>query len=524
MPKVLISDKISEKAIAVFEERGVEVVYKPGLSPDELKEAIHGCDGLAVRSATKVTADFLDVPNGLKVIGRAGIGVDNIDVNAATQSGIVVMNTPFGNAITTAEHAIAMMFALARRIPEADRSTQGGNWEKSRFMGVELTGKTLGIVGCGNIGSIVADRALGLDMKVMAYDPYLAPERAEDIGVEKVELDVLFRRADFISLHVPMTDATRDIINKDNIAKMKPGVRIINCARGGLLVDEDVKAALESGHVAGVALDVFAEEPPKDNILFGMENVVATPHLGASTTEAQEKVAVQVAEQLSDFLLTGAIVNAVNMPSVSAEDAPKVRPYMQLAEQLGSFAGQLTRSAIKAVMIVYEGEVASLNTRPITAVALQGLLAPLMESVNMVNAPVIARTRNIDITEVKHERIVGYQSLISITVTTEQQSRAVTGALFGDEPRLVSIKGINVEAELAPHMVYITNDDMPGIIGALGNTFAEAGINIATFHLGRSAPGGDAISLLQVDEAVPKEVLEKVRQLANVRQVTQLEF
>ncbi len=524
MPKVLISDKISEKAIAVFEERGVEVVYKPGLSPDELKEAIHGCDGLAVRSATKVTADFLNVANGLKAIGRAGIGVDNIDVDAATEHGVVVMNTPFGNAITTAEHAIAMMFALARRIPEADRSTQGGKWEKSRFMGVELTGKTLGIIGCGNIGSIVADRALGLNMKVMAYDPFLSPERAEDIGVEKVELDVLFRRADFISLHVPMTDATRDIINKDNIAQMKPGVRIVNCARGGLVVDEDLKAALESGQVAGAALDVFAEEPPKGNILFGMENVVATPHLGASTTEAQEKVAVQVAEQLADFLMTGAIVNAINMPSVSAEDAPKIRPYMKLAEQIGSFAGQLTRSAIKAVKIEYEGEVAALNTRPITAVALQGLLAPQLEQVNMVNAPVIARARNIDITEVKHDHIAGYQSLICITVTTEQQSRGVAGALFGDEPRLVRIKGINVEAEMAPHMVYITNDDKPGIIGALGNTFADAGINIATFHLGRSAPGGDAISLLQVDDAVPDAVLDKVRKLPDIWQVTQLSF
>ncbi|MDJ0951425.1 MAG: phosphoglycerate dehydrogenase [Alphaproteobacteria bacterium] len=524
MPKVLISDKISEKAVAVMKERGLDVDYRPGLKPEELKAAIGGFDGLAVRSATKVTADLLEAANGLTVIGRAGIGVDNIDVKAATENGVVVMNTPFGNAITTAEHAIAMMFALARRIPEADRSTQSGQWEKSRFMGVELTGKTLGIIGCGNIGSIVAERAHALKMKVSAYDPFLSTERAEDLGVEKVELDVLFRRADFISLHVPLTDATRNIIDKDAIAQMKPGVRIINCARGGLLVDQDVKAALESGQVAGVALDVFAEEPPKDNVLFGMENVVATPHLGASTTEAQEKVAVQVAEQLADFLLTGAIVNAINMPSVSAEDAPKIRPYMKLAQQLGSFAGQLTRTGLKAVAIEYEGEVAALNTRPITAVALEGLLSPLMETVNMVNAPVVARERNIDITEVKHQRATGYQSLICITVTTEQQSRGVAGALFGDEPRLVSIKGINIEASLTPHMIYITNEDMPGIIGNLGNTFAEAGINIATFHLGRSHPGGDAISLLQVDEPVPDEVLAKVRKLPNIRQVTPLSF
>src|SRR5579872_5779856 len=336
MPKVLISDELSPRAVAVFKERGVETVVNTKLTPDELKKIIGEFDGLAVRSATKVTKSVIDAARKLKVIGRAGIGVDNIDVPAATQRGIVVMNTPFGNSITTAEHAIALMLALARQLPAADRSTQAGKWEKAKFMGVELTGKTLGVVGCGNVGSVVADRAIGLKMKVVAYDPFLSPERAVALGVEKVELDDLLARADFITLHTPLTDATRHIIDAAAIAKMKQGVRIINCARGGLIVEEDLKAALDSGHVAGAALDVFAVEPAKENVLFGNEKVVATPHLGASTTEAQENVALQVAEQISDYLLTGAITNALNMPSISASEAQKVGPWIALASKLGA--------------------------------------------------------------------------------------------------------------------------------------------------------------------------------------------
>tara|TARA_R110002096_G_scaffold5104_14_gene23904 strand:- start:49 stop:1257 length:1209 start_codon:yes stop_codon:yes gene_type:complete len=355
MVKVLISDKMSPRAAEIFRERGVEVDEKPGMTPEELKACIGEYDGLAVRSATKATAEIIEAATNLKVIGRAGIGVDNVDIPAATAAGICVMNTPFGNAITTAEHAIAMMFSLSRHIPAANASTQAGKWEKSKFMGVELYGKTLGVIGCGNIGSIVADRAVGLKMKVAAYDPFLSPERAQELGVEKLELDDLFARADYISLHTPITDSTRNIINAKNIAKMKPGVRIINCARGGLVVEEDLKAALESGHVAGAALDVFVVEPAKENILFGMENVVTTPHLGASTDEAQVNVAIQVAEQMSDYLLVGSVTNALNMPSVTAEEAPKLKPYMELASQLGSFAGQVTESGIKSVRIEYEG-------------------------------------------------------------------------------------------------------------------------------------------------------------------------
>ncbi|QEX19860.1 D-3-phosphoglycerate dehydrogenase [Hypericibacter terrae] len=525
MTRVLIADDLSPRAAEIFRERGIEADVKVGLSPAELESIIAGYDGLAVRSATKATAKIIAAATRLKVIGRAGIGVDNVDIPAATQRGIVVMNTPHGNSVTTAEHAIAMMFALARQIPAADLSTQAGKWEKSRFVGVELMGKVLGIVGCGNIGSIVADRAQGLKMKVIAFDPYLSDDRAKDLNVEKVSLDQLFARADFITLHTPLTDGTRHMINAGAIAKMKPGVRIINCARGELVVEEDLKAALASGQVAGLALDVFAVEPAKSNLLFGSDKLVATPHLGASTAEAQEKVALQVAEQMADFLLTGAVTNALNMPSVTAEEAPRLRPYMALAQQLGSFAGQMTHSGLKAVKIEYEGHAAELNTRPLTAVALAGLLGPLLDSVNMVNAPVIARERNIEVSEIKHSRPSDYQTLIRLTVTTDRQSRDVAGTLFGgDKPRLVQIKGIAVEAELGHHMLYVTNRDKPGFIGRLGTLLGAEGVNIATFHLGRSGPGEDAIALIEVDERLDDALLARIRQIPDVVQATALSF
>ncbi len=525
MPKVLISDKLSERAAEIFRERGIETDVKTGMTPEELKACIADYDGLAIRSATKVTAEVIAAAGKLKVVGRAGIGVDNVDIPAATGRGIVVMNTPDGNSITTAEHTIAMIFALARQIPAADRSTQAGKWEKSRFMGTELTGKVLGIIGCGNIGAIVADRAQGLRMRVIAYDPFLSPDRAEDLDVEKVELDDLLARADIITLHVPMTDQTRGIIDAKALAKTKPGVRIVNCARGGLVVEDDLKAAIESGHVAGAAFDVFTVEPAKENPLFGMDQVVATPHLGASTAEAQEKVALQVAEQMADYLLTGAITNALNMPSLTAEEAKRLKPYMQLAEQIGSFAGQLTRTGLTSVTIEYEGHVADFNTRPLTQVALCGLLSPMLDTVNMVNAPHVARERDIDVSEVKHERDCDYQTLIRLTVTTERGERSVAGTLFGgDKPRVVDIKGISVEAALTPHMLYITNEDKPGFIGALGTTLGDAGVNIATFHLGRAAQGQDAISLLELDAPIDAATLEKVRALPHTTQAEALRF
>ncbi|HER26721.1 MAG TPA: phosphoglycerate dehydrogenase, partial [Rhodospirillales bacterium] len=512
-------------AAEIFAERGIDVDVKPGMTADELIACIGDYDGLAIRSATKVTATVLNAATNLKVIGRAGIGVDNVDINAATAAGVVVMNTPFGNSITTAEHAIAMIMSLSREIPSANASTHAGKWEKSRFMGVEIMAKVLGIIGCGNIGAVVADRAQGLKMRVIAYDPYLSPERAEELGVEKVELDDLFARADFISLHTPLTDTTRNIIDAEAIEKMKTGVRIVNCARGGLIVEADLKTGLDSGKIAAVGLDVFAEEPARENALFGMDNVVATPHLGASTTEAQEKVALQVAEQLSDYLISGAVTNALNMPSVTAEEAPRLKPYMKLAEQLGSFAGQVTETGLKAVTIEYEGHCTELNTRPLTAVVLQGLLSPLMESVNMVNAPVIARERDIEVSEIRHERDSAYQTLIRLTVQTEKQTRSIAGTLFaGALPRIVEIKDIPIDAELGPNMLFITNKDKPGFIGNLGSTLGDAGINIATFHLGRAEPGGDAIALIEIDQEPGEEVMQAVCELPQVVQVKALTF
>jgi D-3-phosphoglycerate dehydrogenase len=526
-PKVLISDALSDAAVQIFKDRGIEVDFQPNLGPDKEKLAslIGGFDGLAIRSATKVTAKLLESAKNLKVIGRAGIGVDNVDIPAATAKGVIVMNTPFGNSITTAEHAITMMLALAREIPQADASTQAGKWEKNRFMGVEITAKTLGVIGCGNIGSIVVDRAHGLRMKVIAYDPFLSAERARDLGVEKVELDELFKRADFITLHTPLTDKTKNIVDAKAIAMMKKGVRIINCARGGLVDEMALRQGLDSGQVAGAAFDVFVEEPAKTNPLFGHPNVVCTPHLGASTTEAQENVALQVAEQMSDYLLTGAITNAINFPSISAEEAPRLKPFVALAEKLGSFAGQLTDSGLSKVQITYEGAVAQMNTKALTSAALAGLLRPMLGDVNVVSAPVIAKERGMVIEETTREAAGDYESLITVTVVTDRQSRHVSGTVFADgRPRIVNIKGIRMDAEFGPSMIYITNRDKPGFIGKFSSTMGDAGINIATFHVGREAPGGNAVALIEIDGELPPDVLDRVRALPQVQQAKPLKF
>ncbi|MFZ1151849.1 MAG: phosphoglycerate dehydrogenase [Xanthobacteraceae bacterium] len=526
-PKVLISDALSPAAVAIFKDRGLDVEFQPNLGKDKDKLAatINGFDGLAIRSATKVTGKLLEQAKNLKVIGRAGIGVDNVDIPAATARGIIVMNTPFGNSITTAEHAISLMLALARQIPEADSSTRAGKWEKNKFLGVEIFGKTLGIIGCGNVGSIVADRALGLKMKVIAYDPFLSGERALKLGVEKVELDELWRRADFITLHTPLTEKTRNIINAETLAHMRRGVRLINCARGELIDDAALAAALKSGHVAGAALDVFREEPATQSVLFGLPNVVCTPHLGASTMEAQENVALQIAEQMSDYLLRGAISNAVNFPSISAEEAPKLKPFIALAEKLGSFAGQLTESGIKQVRLTYEGVVAQMNTKALTSAAVAGLLRPMLQEVNAVSAPIVAKDRGIIVEDTRRDAEGDHDSLITLAVVTDRQTRSVSGTVFADgRPRIVDIKGIRMDAEFAPSMLYVTNQDKPGFIGRFATLLAEAGINIATFHLGRESPGGNAIALVEVDGSVPAEVLAKVRQIPNVQQVKPLQF
>jgi D-3-phosphoglycerate dehydrogenase len=525
MPKVLISDQMDPKAAEVFRANGVDVDEKPGLSKDELKAIIGDYDGLAIRSATKVTADVLEAATRLKAIGRAGIGVDNVDIPAATARGIVVMNTPFGNSITTAEHAVALMFALARELPAADLSTQAGKWEKNRFMGVELTSKTLGLIGCGNIGSIVADRALGLKMKVVAFDPFLTPERAVDLGVEKVDLDELLTRADFITLHTPLTDQTRNILSRENLAKTKRGVRIINCARGGLVDEAALKEALESGHVAGAALDVFVEEPAKENSLFGVPGLVATPHLGASTTEAQVNVAIQVAEQMADFLVRGGVTNALNMPSLSAEEAPRLRPYMELAEKLGSVVGQVEGRRIAGVSIEVEGAAAGLNQKPITGAVLAGLMRVYSDTVNMVNAPFLAKERGLDVREVRHDREGDYHTLVRVAVSTPDGERAVAGTLFGNAaPRLVDMFGIAIEADLNGEMIYIVNEDRPGFIGSLGTALGEEGVNIGTFHLGRREAGGEAVALVSVDGHISPEVVARLEALPGVKKVKPLRF
>ena len=526
-PRVLISDALSPAAVQIFKDRGIDVTFDPSLGKDKDKLAavIKDYDGLAIRSASKATAKLLESAPNLKVIGRAGIGVDNVDIPAATAKGIIVMNTPFGNSITTAEHAIALMFALARQLPAADVSTQAGKWEKNRFMGVELEAKTLGLIGAGNIGSIVARKALGIGMKVVAFDPYLSAERAVAMGVEKVELDVLLARADFITLHVPMTEQTRNLISAEALAKCKKGVRIINCARGGLVDEQALADAIKSGHVAGAAFDVFSVEPAETNPLFGLDNVICTPHLGASTNEAQENVALQVAEQMSDYLLTGAITNAVNFPSISAEEAPKLKPFVALGEKLGSFLGQLTEAPIKSIRIQYEGEVGNLNVRPITAAAIAGALRPFLPEVNMVNAPMTAKEKGIQIDEVKRNTEGDHESRITIEVVAEDMPRNAAGTVYQDgKPRIIEIRGIKMDAEFAPHMLYVRNDDKPGFIGQFGSLLGENKLNIATFNLGRNQPGGDAICFVSVDEAISDKVLEAIHAIPHVKRARRLKF
>ena len=524
-PRVLISDKMDPNAARIFEERGCTVDVITGETPEQLIARIGDYDGLAIRSSSKVTKDVLAAAKNLKVVGRAGIGVDNVDIPAASAQGVVVMNTPFGNSITTAEHAIALIFALARQIPEANAQTQAGKWPKNDFMGVEVTGKTLGLIGAGNIGSIVASRALGLRMKVVAFDPFLSPERAVELGIEKVALDDLLARADFITLHTPLTDQTRNILSAENLAKTKKGVRIVNCARGGLIDEAALKAGLDSGHIAGAALDVFQTEPAKDSPLFGTPGFICTPHLGASTNEAQVNVALQVAEQMADFLVNGGVTNALNMPSLSAEEAPKLKPYMALAEQLGSMVGQLTTGAIPRISIHAEGAAADLNIKPIVAAVLAGFLRIQSATVNMVNAPFLAKERGIEVREIKSEKAGDYHTLIRVSVKTDAGERSVAGTLFSNsEPRLVELFGIKVEAELDGPMMYIVNEDAPGFIGRIGTLLGENAINIGTFNLGRREAGGEAVLLLSVDSPVKGEMLDKAKALPGVKRVMALAF
>ena len=516
-PRVLIADKMSPSATEVFKNRGVDVDVITGLEKDELIKIIGDYDGLAVRSSTRPDAEIIAAAKNLKVIGRAGIGVDNIDIKASTDRGVVVMNTPFGNAITTAEHAIAMLFSAARQIPSASARTQNGEWPKSDFKGVELFNKTLGLIGCGNIGTLVAERALGLKMKVIAFDPYLTEERAVKLGVEKVELDALFQRADAITLHTPLVESTKNIVNRKRLGMTKKGVIIVNCARGGLVDEEALKDALDAGHVRAAALDVFAVEPAKQHPLFGTPNFIATPHLGASTLEAQENVAVQVAEQMADYLLTGAVSNALNTPSISAEEAPRLKPWVDLADKIGTLMGQLLHSPVKAVEITYKGGITELNNKPMTAAALAGLLKNAMPEANMVSAPVLAKERGIELTESYVDEAERAESLIRVTVTTAERKFAIVGTIYRGEPRIVRLFGVPMDAAFAKDMLYIRNDDRPGFVGKLGQLLGDAKVNIATFSMGRMEQGGEAVCLVAIDGCADEATLEAIRDIEQVK-------
>jgi len=523
MPKVLISDSMSPKAEAVFKEHGIEVDVKTGLSPEELQEIIPEYDGLAIRSASKATEEIINAATNLKVIGRAGIGVDNVDIPAASQKGVIVMNTPFGNTVTTAEHAISLMVSAARNIPQATASMKAEKWEKSKFAGVEVYQKTLGIIGTGNIGALVIERAHGLKMRVVAYDPFISQERADDLGVELVELDELYRRADFMTIHTPLTSATKHLINDEAFDKMKEGAILVNASRGGVVDEDALDRALEQGKIRGAALDVFEEEPVKGHPLLRHDNFICTPHLGASTEEAQVNVAVQVAEQIADYLNKGIVQNAVNIPSVEEEEMPLLQPYLNLGERLGSILGQLAQGGLKKVDIEYAGEVSGLNHKPITTTILKGILDPILpDSVNLVNAPLLAEQRDIKVSETTRKQAEEFTSMVRVTLGTEKRSWTIDGTLVHGTPRVVELNGVELELVPDGRLIYMANRDEPGLIGRIGTVLGEAGINIGGFMLGREAPKKEAISFISVDQPVPPEVMQKIGSEESILEVREV--
>ncbi|OGP73179.1 MAG: phosphoglycerate dehydrogenase [Deltaproteobacteria bacterium RBG_16_49_23] len=525
--KVLVSDPLSQKGLEILEQaKGVKIDLKPGLTPEELKKIIAEYDAIIIRSETKLKADIIEAGNRLKVIGRAGIGLDNIDLPAATKKGIVVMNTPQENAIAAAEHTIAMMFSISRKVPQAAASIKTGKWEKKKFMGVELYNKTLGLVGIGVIGTIVADRARGLKMKVIGYDPYLSPEAAEKKGVELVSFDELLGRSDFISVHTPLTDETRNLIDQNALAKTKKGVILINCARGGIINEKDLYEAIRAGKVAGAALDVFEKEPAIGNPLLELEEVIGTPHLGASTEEAQENVAIAISRQIVDYLVHGEARNAVNMPAVSPDILPFLRPYLRLGEKLGSFLGQISNYAIEEVLIEYHGEIVEYGTKAITTSVLKGLLTPFVgETVNFVNAPIMAKERGIRVTESISEISEDFASLIALTVRSKMEQNYIAGTLFGrKELRIVKLNDFFIEALPEGYILLVNNYDRAGVIGNIGMALGSRNINIATMQFGRDRMGGMAMSLLHLDSPLPAGMLGEILRLPNIISVRQIEL
>lgn len=518
--KILISDSMSNKAVEILKSTpGLEVDVITGMKPEELKAKIKDYHGLVVRSATKATAEILEAAENLKVIGRAGTGVDNVDTVVATRRGIVVMNTPGGNTVTTAEHAVSMLMALARKIPQATASMRRGEWEKKKFEGTEVTGKTLGILGVGNIGSVVANRAQGLKMNVIAYDPFISAEAADKLGITLVSIDDLYKKSDFISVHVPLTNDTKNLVNAEAFKKMKKGVKIINCARGGIVCEADLAVAIREKIVSGAACDVFEKEPvPADNPLLQMEEVILTPHLGASTFEAQENVAIAIAEQIADYLTTGTIRNAVNVPSIPAELLGALNPYISLGEKLGSFQGQILKGALEEISVEYSGDVVSYDVAPITIACLKGILDQVLDQyVNFVNAPFVAKERGIKVVEIKSSRTTDFASSITIKVKTKEKESVIEGALFGKkEPRIVRIDSFFLDAVPEGYLLLLHNEDKPGVIGNVGTLLAANNINIARLHLGRQSVGGEAVSVWNIDTPPSKGMLEKIMKLPHM--------
>ena len=522
--KVLISDNLSPRGVEILKKAGLEVDFRSKTAPEEIEKIIGDFDALVIRSATKVTAALLEKAAKLKVVGRAGSGLDNVDIPAATKKGVVVMNTPGGNTVTTAEHTIGMLFACARMIPQAYASMKAGKWEKKKFEGVELFDKTLGVVGLGAIGGVVASRCVMLGMKVLAYDPFISPEKAKSMGIELADLETIYGRSDFITLHTPKTKETANLINKDTIAKMKDGVRIIICARGGIVNEQDIYEALKSGKVAAAAFDVFEKEPPENHPLLTLDNFIATPHLGASTKEAQENVATAVAEQIVDYLVAGTVRNAVNVPSVPADQLPSLSPYINLAERMGLFTAQIIAGGLTQTVVEYTGEVANLKLEPVTLAALKGLLTPtLQENVNYVNAPLIAKDRGIEVKVSQSQDTTEYTSLLTLRVKSDGKETVVIGTLNSrKEPRIVQVDNFPMETVPAGDMLVLMNNDKPGVIGGIGMTLGKNGINISRMQFGRETEGGRAMSVVSVDSSIPDKVMEEIRKLPNVLQVKQI--
>jgi len=522
--KVLISDNLSTCGVDILKKAGLEVEFRSKTTVEEIEKMIGDYDALIIRSATKVTAGLLEKAAKLKIVGRAGSGLDNVDIPAATKKGVVVMNTPGGNTVTTAEHTIGMIFASARMIPQAYSSMKAGKWEKKKFEGVELFDKTLGIIGLGAIGGVVANRCTALGMKVLAFDPFISTEKAKQLGIELADLETIYKRSDFITLHTPKTKETAGLINKDTIAKMKDGVRIINCARGGIVNEADLYEALKSGKVAGAAFDVFEKEPPENHPLMTLDNFIATPHLGASTLEAQENVATAVAEQIVDYLIAGTVRNAVNVPSVPADQLPSLSPYINLAERMGLFAAQVIEGGLTQVTVEYSGDVSNLKLEPVTLAALKGLLTPIIqENVNYVNAPLIAKDRGIEVKVSKSSDTREYTSLITIKVKAGAKEMSVAGTLNSKkEPRIIQVDDFPMETVPEGDMLVLMNNDKPGVIGGIGTLMGQNGVNIARMQFGREKQGGLAMSIVSVDSTISDEIMDKVRKLPNVLSAKQV--